>query len=117
MAAVGDRGVLLGQVGGPFGSRNLLPAAALLVGNVLDALFSSAYLQLGVAREMNPMLRVAFDRSPLLFMAVKLAAVSCGVLVLSTQNASRAARLALWAGATSYTGLVAYHLAFLARLF
>lgn len=92
------------------------PAAALVVGNLLDALFTLAYLQLGLARELNPLMRTLYERSPLLFMAAKLAAVSCGVIILSRHARATSARIALWAGAVCYAAIVAFHLAFLARV-
>ncbi len=96
-----------------------LPAMAwaLMALNLLDAVCTLAYLQSGVARELNPLMRMAFAVSPALFLATKLLAVQMGIWVLARcQPWSRLARLALSAGVAVYGVLAAYHLAFAASL-
>ncbi|MBI3181143.1 MAG: hypothetical protein HYZ28_03265 [Myxococcales bacterium] len=84
--------------------------------NLLDGLFTVGFLQVNVAEEANPLMRLAYDTSPLAFMAAKLLAVQGGVLVLWSQRQVPLAQSALRGAAWLYGGLVAWHLAFLARL-
>ena len=72
-----------------------------------------ALIELGVASEANPLMRAAYDVSPLSFMAVKLAVVNTGELVLAWQ---RAARLAMRVAVVLYALIVTWHLAFIAHL-
>jgi Na+/H+ antiporter NhaB len=86
-------------------------ALALLVLNLTDGLFTLTFLQLGVAEELNPLMRLAYERSPLLFMAFKLAIVSTGVALLCAHQGHRLASWALRAGAALYALINLYHLA------
>ncbi|HLT31753.1 MAG TPA: DUF5658 family protein [Myxococcaceae bacterium] len=89
---------------------------AILVFNLLDGLFTLSFLQLGMAEEANPIMRAAYESSPLSFMAFKIGAVHLGVWVLCLHEELRIARYALRFGATLYAGIVLYHLGFLTRL-
>ena len=91
-------------------------SAALLFFNLLDGLFTLLFLQLGVAEEANPLMRWAYEGSPLWFMVTKLTAVHFGVMLLALHRHSNAARHALRAGAALYAAIVAYHLFFMARI-
>jgi hypothetical protein len=91
-------------------------SAALLVFNLLDGIFTMAFLQLGVAEEANPLMAWAYEASPLTFMALKLLFVHVGLWVLSRNRVLAAARAAIHLGALLYAALVAYHLAWAARL-
>jgi Domain of unknown function (DUF5658) len=93
-----------------------VPAVALLLLNVLDGLFTLTYLELGVAEEANPLMRVAYELSPLGFMGFKLVVVNLGVWVLATHQQSRLARAALNLAVFAYSVIVTWHLAFLAWL-
>ena len=88
-------------------------AALLLLLNLTDGLFTLTFLQLGVAEELNPLMRVAYERSPLLFMGFKLAIVGTGVALLCTHHEHPLARWALKAGLGLYALINVYHLAFL----
>jgi Domain of unknown function (DUF5658) len=88
----------------------------LLLLNLLDGLFTLLFLQLGLAEELNPLMRLAYDASPVSFMALKLGIVHFGVYVLCLHREAHLARLALGLGVTLYAGIVAYHLAFVAHL-
>lgn len=60
------------------------PGAALLLGlNVVDALSTQALLELGVAEELNPLMRWAWDVSPFTFWAAKFGLVLSGLMVLA----------------------------------
>ncbi|WP_164013660.1 DUF5658 family protein [Pyxidicoccus trucidator] len=95
----------------------LSPASvALLVLNLLDGLFTLLFLQLGVAEELNPLMRVAYEQSPLFFMFSKLVIVNAGLWLLCLHRRLRASRIAIRAGAVVYAIIVVYHLAFLTHL-
>ena len=93
-----------------------VPAVTLLCLNVMDGLFTLAFIELGMASEANPLMRAAYDVSPLSFMAVKLVVVNAGVLLLTWQRAARVARLALRCAVVLYAMIVVWHLAFIAHL-
>jgi hypothetical protein len=91
-----------------------LVAAAVLVLNLADAIFTLFYLQIGVAREANPFMESALGHGPLGFMIVKLGLVSLCVLLLvrlhERRDTMRAAQLALVGSAVAYSTLLVYHL-------
>jgi len=91
-------------------------ALAILILNLLDALFTLAFLQLGLAEEANPLMSLVYRSSPLGFVLVKLAMVQLGVMILQMNHRFRLAQYALNAGVTIYVCIVAYHLAFIANL-
>lgn len=90
-------------------------AVALLVLNLLDGLFTLTFLQLGVAEEVNPLMRAAYESSPLSFMVSKLAIVSTGLLLLCIHRHVGASQWAIRLGAAVYAGINIYHLAFVAH--
>jgi hypothetical protein len=94
----------------------IAPAVLLLVLNVMDGLFTLIFLQMGVAKEANPLMRQAFEFSPVGFMAFKLVMVNVGVWVLMTHWTARLARLALTFATLAYGVIVTWHLAFLSWL-
>lgn len=115
MAATAD-GIQAGT-GAQGASFYTSPASvALLMLNLMDGLFTLLFLQLGVAEELNPVMRVAYEQSPLLFMFSKLLIVNAGLCLLCLHRRLKASRLAIRAGAVVYAVIVVYHLAFLAHL-
>jgi hypothetical protein len=90
--------------------------ALLLLGNLLDALLTFTLLQLDLVSEANPLMRWAYDSSPLSFMLLKLSCVQLGVLLLWGQRHVRAAGLAIQASAGLYAAIVAYQFSVVARL-
>jgi hypothetical protein len=92
-----------------------LVAAAVLVLNLADALFTLVYTRLGVAHESNPLMDRALGHGPVGFMIVKLGLVSLGVVLLvrlhERRSAIRATELALAGSALAYATLLVYHLA------
>ena len=104
----GEDGVVSGALG--------RSAIALLLFNMLDGLFTTVYLQLNLATEANPLMRIAHDGSPMTFMVSKLMMVNVGLFILATHSRFAAARAAVHGAAVLYAGIVAYHLAFLVRL-
>jgi hypothetical protein len=91
-------------------------SVALLILNLLDGLFTLLFLQLGVAEELNPIMRLAYEQSPLFFMFSKLVIVNAGLWLLCLHRRLRASRIAIRAGAVVYSIIVVYHLAFLTHL-
>jgi hypothetical protein len=91
-------------------------SVALLVLNLLDGLFTLTFLQLDVAEELNPLMREAYEFSPMLFMVAKLIIVNAGLTLLCLHRAMRASVLAIRAGAVIYAVINVYHLAFLTHL-
>jgi hypothetical protein len=99
------------------GTFYISPASvALLFLNLMDGLFTLTFLQLDVAEELNPLMRLAYEHSPLVFMSSKLVIVNAGLTLLCLHRAMRASRLAIRAGALIYAIINVYHLAFLTHL-
>ncbi len=96
--------------------RLFAAAAALLVLNLADAVFTLTFLELGVAQEANPLMRLAYEASPVGFMLLKLSIVQGGTGLLWLHRSSPAGRLALHAGVLLYAAIVAYHCTFLLML-
>lgn len=91
-------------------------SVALLMLNLMDGLFTLLFLQLGVAEELNPLMRLAYEQSPLVFMFSKLVIVNAGLWLLCLHRRLTASRIAIRAGAVVYGIIVVYHLAFLTHL-
>lgn len=96
----------------PAGRRRGLRRVAMgvIIANLVDAIFTIVYTDLGLAREANPLLEPALAGSPLLFMAIKLALVSMGVALLWRLRHRRTAAAGLIASAAAYAWLIVYHL-------
>jgi hypothetical protein len=91
-------------------------SVALLFFNLLDGLFTLTFLQLDLATEANPLMRLAYQGSPVAFMLAKLAMVNAGLIVLCIHHRVKTARVAIHASAVMYAAIVAYHLSFLLKL-
>lgn len=85
-------------------------SAAVLLGNLGDALSTLTFLQLHLAHEMNPLMRLAYQISPMSFMVTKLALVHLGLLLLYLNRHVRAARIGEAFGGMIYIGIMAWHL-------
>ena len=90
-------------------------AATVLFFNFLDAFFTTAFLQLGLAEELNPFMRQAYQLSPGWFLLTKLGAVQLGIAVLFYYRAHFLARFGLALCASIYGLIVLYELAFALR--
>lgn len=66
---------------------------AILVFNVLDAVFTYFWVKAGFATEANPLMARLLDQSSIGFFVIKLAGVTAGVYWLMSQSAHRLARL------------------------
>ena len=83
--------------------------AAVLLGNLGDALSTLTFLQLHLVQELNPLMRWAYQMSPLSFIGAKIALVNLGVMLLYLNRHVRAAKLGEAAGGVLYMGLMAWH--------
>jgi len=88
----------------------VVAAGAVVVLNLLDAIFTIIYTRTGLAIESNPLMDKVLVSSPVLFMIAKLGLVSLGVLLLWRLRHHRAARFGLVVTSTAYVTLLAYHL-------
>lgn len=91
-------------------------ALSLLLLNLVDALCTITWVELNIAWEANPVMAVALDGSPVLFMISKMALVQLGTWLLVSHQQARAARMALGFGCALYVGIAAWHAALLARV-
>ena len=90
--------------------------ALLILGNLMDALFTYLFLQMNVVAEANPLMAWAYDSSPLSFMLLKISCVQLGVLVLWLQRHVPAAQIAIRAAAGLYLAVIAYHFSLMVQL-
>lgn len=109
-----QRDILSLSTGGNDGPS--LCSVLLLIGNLLDGLFTLVLLQLNLASEANPLLAWVYGISPVSFMVMKLAMVQSGLLLLWMHRHVKAAQVALQVSAGTYAAIVVYHIAFVVRL-
>ena len=83
---------------------------AILVLNLLDAVFTMFWISSAQAVEANPLLAELAHRHPLGFVAVKLALVSLGTLLLWRQRRRPSAVVGIFAAFLAYYFLLVYHL-------
>jgi hypothetical protein len=88
----------------------------LLVGNLLDAVFTLTLLQLGLAREVNPLLRWIYEGSPLAFVVGKLAMVQLALLLPLRARLLRSQEMVARSGAALYFMVVLYQLGLMWQL-
>lgn len=86
-------------------------ASAIVILNLLDAIFTLAYTNAGIATECNPMMKGPLLASPTLFMIAKLSLVSLCVLLLWRLGPRRLTMVALAGATATYALLIGYHLA------
>lgn len=92
--------------------RLLIPAAAMLLLSIADALLTVTLMSDG-AEETNPLLALVLSEHPRLFAAVKMALTSLGTVLLVALARARIFKLVrvsvfLYAAAAAYLALVAY---------
>ena len=85
--------------------------AALLIGNLGDALSTLTFLQLHLAHEVNPLMRMAYQISPVSFMMAKITLVNLGLMLLYLNRHARVAKMGEALGGSVYVGIMAWHLA------
>jgi len=88
----------------------------LLLGNLLDGLFTFTFLQHGIVQEANPLMRWLYTGSPLSFMLFKLFTVQLGLLVLWMHRCRKSALVGVRLTAGMYAMVVAYHCSIVASL-
>lgn len=86
-------------------------AAVLLVCNLVDGIFTMAYVHVGMAEEANPLMDMFLRHSFVAFIVAKLALVSVGVGALWKCRATKTARVGLVVVSVAYVALVCYHVA------
>src|SRR5688572_24549330 len=96
--------------------RLTLVAGAVVILNLLDAIFTLCYTHAGHASESNPMMQVALAAHPVLFVLAKIGLVSLGVLLLWRMRHLRFAVFGLVGTSAAYALLVLYHLSEVPRL-
>lgn len=85
-------------------------ASAVVVLNLLDAIFTLLYTSGHLASEGNPLMDTALAVSPVLFMVTKLSLVSLCVFMLWRYGHRSSAMLGLVASTVMYVILIGYHL-------
>jgi hypothetical protein len=94
----------------------VVAAGLLVLLNLVDGVFTHVFLRAGVARELNPLMRLAYEGSPSVFFACKVVAVGIAAWVLQRHASGVAfARGALAGGLTLYGGVCMLHLWLLVR--
>jgi hypothetical protein len=93
-----------------------MAAGLLVLLNLVDGVLTHVFLQAGVARELNPLMRLAYDGSPSLFFGCKVLAVGVAAWILQ-RHAPRVAfaRGALAGGIALYGAVCMLHLWLLVR--
>lgn len=84
--------------------------------NLLDALFTIAWVTLGVAREANPLLEHLVRDHPVLFTAVKLGLVGGASWLLWQHRTRPLAVVGIFAGFLVYYGLLLWHVGYLSLI-
>jgi hypothetical protein len=97
-------------------TRGVLGAVTLVLLNLVDGVFTHFFLSAGVAEELNPLMRLAYEGGPGWFFLCKVLAVGTAVLILQ-RHAGQVplARRALVGGLALYGGVCVMHLCLLAR--
>ena len=86
-------------------------AAALVIMNLLDAVFTLVYICSGVATESNPIMNHFLQMGPVMFVMTKMALVSLAVfLLIRLLKRRQAASLALIGTSAAYALLICYHI-------
>jgi hypothetical protein len=94
------------------GSENfyLFTLGAIVVMNLLDAIFTLVWVEGGLAEELNPLMVEALILGPLAFMALKLSLVSLAIWLLWLRREKRLARVLVPPLALVYCSIVGIHL-------
>lgn len=83
---------------------------ALLVLNLLDAIFTLFWVEAGLAREANALMRELVNHHAVLFVVVKTALVALGSYLLWQRRHRPAAVVAIFAAFLAYYSVLLYHL-------
>jgi hypothetical protein len=85
-------------------------ASAIVILNLIDALFTILYTSGNVAAEGNPLMQNVLAASPVIFVITKLSLVSLCVTLLWRYGHKNAAVLGLLGTTAMYVVLIGYHL-------
>ncbi len=77
--------------------------------NILDAILTLFWIDLGIAKESNPLMEYALDHGTYIFLFVKIALVSLGCLLLYRYRDKIFSRLAAVIALACYSSIVFYH--------
>ena len=103
-----------GRIGTPEQFRWLGGIVKVILGlNLLDALFTLAWVTLGVAKEANPLLETLVRDHPVVFIVVKLGLVAGGSWLLWTHRNRPLAVVGIFVGFLTYYGLLLFHVGYL----
>jgi hypothetical protein len=91
-------------------------ASAIVILNLVDAVFTIFYTGSGLARESNPLMENVLAASPVLFVITKLSLVSLAVLLLWRYGHRSSAVLGLLGTTAVYVVLIGYHLSAVPQL-
>ncbi len=91
-----------------------LLVVAVVVLNLLDAVFTLIWVESGVATEANLFLEVILSHSAVGFVVVKMSLVSMGVLLLWRERRRRLAVYGIRISFAAYNSLLLYHLGIMA---
>ena len=91
-------------------------SSAVVILNLLDAVFTMIYTQSGHASEANPLMAVALASTPVVFVLAKLSLVSLGVLLLWRLRHRTFAAIGIAASAATYALILLYHLTAVPKL-
>lgn len=89
---------------------------AVLVLNLLDAIFTLLWVQAGLALESNLLIDKLVDHYPLAFFGVKLGLVGMGSWLLWSRRQRPFAVIAIFIAFLAYYGVLLYHLQYAATL-
>lgn len=95
---------------------NRFLASLLVAFSALDALLTIAWVNLGLALELNPIMNYFLEISPALFFCVKTTMVCGATLILVTHQDKLLAKVGLWLSTLCYTILFGYHIFHMATL-
>lgn len=93
-----------------------MAAYAVIILNLVDAIFTLVYVKMGMATEGNPLMDQVLGHSPVLFMLAKLVLVSAGVGLLWRLRHRRSAVTSLFLASGAYVVLLCYHLSAVPQL-
>ena len=90
-------------------SHYFLLASALIVMNLIDAVFTLGFVELGAATEANPIMEILLSCGPVMFVIGKMGLVSLGVMLLWRLRHMKVALAGLVATTSVYGVLCLYH--------
>lgn len=90
--------------------------AFIIVMNILDAVFTLFWLNTGLAKEANVLLRYLVEHYPILFVVTKFALVLAGTYILWRNRRNKYAVFGLFLAFLVYYALPLYHLGYFSHL-